>query len=59
MVGYTWQVIAILAITFVVSMMLSPADPISFLFEWFAMSVTGLGAFGLGVSSGKKRAASQ
>lgn len=49
-------VLIILAITYVVSFVTSPADQISFVIEWLVSAAIGLGSYVAGFSKGQSQA---
>ena len=52
-----WPMVTILIITYAVSFITSPADPISFYIEWFIMAAIGIGSYWTGVAKGRKQTA--
>lgn len=50
-------ILIILAITYVIAFIMSPADQMSFLIEWFAYGVIALGCYYAGLVKGRTQAA--
>lgn len=50
-----WPLVWILIITYAISFVTSPADPISHYLEWFIMAAIGIGSYWTGVAKGRKQ----